>query len=202
MFDLTTKELRLLRGLNSPRKIQNYLNSIQASEHQKIDTCRSPRRVMKEKNAHCIEGAMLAALAFRLHGYPPLVLDLTSVPHDLDHVVAVFKQHACWGAVSKTNHAVLRYREPVYRTIRELVLSYFHEYFDHQGIKTLRSYSSPVNLSRFDKQNWMTNEKDTWFIADYLCEVRHIPLLTRAQIATLRRADPVEIKAGKLVEWR
>lgn len=201
MFGLAKKELRLLKSLNSPRKVQDYLDSISASDDQKVDTCLSPRRVMEERHAHCIEGAMLAALAFRVNGHPPLVLDLTSVAHDLDHVVALFKQHGCWGATSKTNHAVLRYREPVYRTIRELVLSYFHEYFDEAGFKTLRSYSAPVNLSRFDKRNWMINEKDNWFIADYLCEVKHIPLLTKSQIATLRPAHKIEIQAGKLIEW-
>ncbi|MBM3204538.1 hypothetical protein FJZ48_00975 [Candidatus Uhrbacteria bacterium] len=202
MFGLTKKELTLLRTLNTPRKVQNYLDSLRADNEQVDDTCRSPRTVMREKRAHCLEGAMLAALAFRVHRRPPLLLDLTSVPHDLDHVVAVFKQHGCWGAVSKTNHAVLCYREPVYRSIRELVMSYFHEYFDHAGFKTLRSYSNPVHLSRFDKQNWMINEKENWFIAEYLVDVKHIPLLTKSQIATLRRAHPIEIKAGKLLQWR
>lgn len=157
---------------------------------------------MREKRAHCIEGAMLAALAFRIHGQKPLILDLESAFHDFDHVVALFKQHGCWGAVSKTNHAVLRYREPVYRTIRELVLSYFHEYFDQNGFKTLRRYSHPVDLSRFDKQDWMTSEEDVWFVAKYLLDVAHKPLLTRAQIATLRRADRIEIKVGEIVEWK
>ncbi|MCC7522687.1 hypothetical protein IT407_02725 [Candidatus Uhrbacteria bacterium] len=156
---------------------------------------------MKEKRAHCIEGAMFAALAFRIHGQKPFVLDLTSSRHDFDHVVAPFKQHGCWGAVSKTNHAVLRYREPVYKTIRELVLSYFHEYFDKKGFKTLRSFSHPVDLSRFDTQSWMTNPNHNWFVAQYLVDVKHYLLLSRAQISSLRRADPVEIKAGEIVEW-
>jgi len=202
MFGLNIDELRLLRGLNSPRKIQDYLDLLKINFEPEGDTCLSPRRVMRERRAHCIEAACLAALAFRLHGQPPLVLDLTSSRHDFDHVVALFKQHGCWGAVSKTNHAVLRYREPVYRTLRELVLSYFHEYFDDKGFKTLRSYSPPVDLSRFDRQGWVTNEKNNWFVAQYLAEVRHYPLLTKAQIATLRRAHPVEIKAGEIVEWK
>jgi len=158
--------------------------------------------MLRERRAHCIEGAMFAALAFRVHGQKPLVLDLASAWHDLDHVIAPFQQHGCWGAISKTNHVVLRYREPIYKTIRELVLSYFHEYFDQKGFKTLRSYSAPVDLSRFDKRGWMTNEKPNWFIADYLSEVKHHALLTRSQIATLRKADPIEIKAGELIEWK
>ncbi|MFA6428939.1 MAG: hypothetical protein WCV84_00380 [Patescibacteria group bacterium] len=202
MFGLTSEELALLRKLNSPRKIQDYLDALPVNFEPEGDTCLSPRRVMREQRAHCIEGAMLAALAFRIHGQPPLVLDLTSAPKDTDHVVALFKQHGCWGAISKTNHAVLRYREPVYRTIRELVLSYFHEYFDDTGFKTLRSYSSPVDLTRFDKDNWMTHEESTWYIPQYLTDVKHYPLLTKPQLATLRKAHPIEIKAGEIVEWK
>ena len=200
--ELTAAELKFLRRLNTPRKVQDYLNSLTQNHEPEGDTCLSPRRVMREKRAHCIEGAMLAALAFRIHGQKPLILDLESARHDQDHVVALFKQHGCWGAVSKTNHAVLRYREPVYRTIRELVMSYFHEYFDKNGLKTLRRYSSPVDLTRFDKQGWMTNESHNWFVAQHLVEVDHKILLTRSQIATLRHADPIEIKAGEIVEWK
>ena len=202
MPGLTPTELKLLRRLNTPRKVQDYLDSLRLNFEPEGDTCLSPRQVMREKRAHCIEGAMLAALAFRLQGQKPLILDLESARHDFDHVIALFKQHGCWGAVSKTNHAVLRYREPVYRTIRELVLSYFHEYFDKKGFKTLRRYSRPVDLSRFDKRNWMTNEKDNWFVAQYLVEVEHLPLLTRSQMATLRKADPIEIEAGEIIEWQ
>jgi len=202
MYDLTKEELCLLRGLNSPSKIQDYLDQIPINLEPKGDTCLSPRNVIRERRAHCIEGAMLAALAFRLHGQKPLVLDLTSCRRDFDHVVALFKRNGCWGAVSKTNHAVLRYREPVYRTLRELVLSYFHEYFDDFGYKTLRSYSLPINLSRFDKLGWATNEEDNWFIAEHLADVKHIPLLTRSQISTLRKAHPTEIKAGEIIEWK
>ena len=201
MFGLTRNELRLLRRLNTPRKVQDYLDAIPINHEPDGDTCLSPRRVMRERRAHCIEGAMFAALAFRVHGERPLILDLESARHDDDHVVALFRQHGCWGAVSKTNHAVLRYREPVYRTIRELVLSYFHEYFDRNGFKTLRYYSRPVDLTRFDRHNWMTNEKDNWFVAQHLVDVDHIPLLTRSQIATLRKAHPIEQQAGEIVEW-
>lgn len=202
VYGLESRELRLLRRLNTPRKVQDYLNSLTQNYEPEGDTCLSPRRVMREKRAHCIEGAMLAALAFRLQGQKPLILDLESVRDDFDHVVAVFKQHGCWGAVSKTNHGVLRYREPVYKTIRELVLSYFHEYFDKDGFKTLRRYSQPVDLSRFDKQGWMTSEDQVWFVAQYLVDVEHQSLLTRSQIATLRRADVIEKKMGEIIEWK
>lgn len=202
MFGLTSDEQHILKRLNTPRKVQDYLNALVQNYEPEGDTCLSPRRVMREKRAHCIEGAMLAALAFRFHGHRPLILDLESARHDQDHVIALFQQHGCWGAVSKTNHGVLRYREPVYRTIRELVLSYFHEYVDQNGLKTLRRYSNPVDLSRFDQKHWMTNERDNWFVAQYLVEAPHKELLTRSQIATLRRADPVEMKMGGIVEWK
>lgn len=202
MFGLTSKESGLLRRLDAPWKVQAYLDSFTINHEPEGDTCLSPRRVMRERRAHCLEGAMLAALAFRLHGQPPLVLDLTSSPRDFDHVVALYKRHGCWGAVSKTNHAVLRFREPVYRTLRELALSYFHEYFNEEGHKTLRSYSRPVDLSRFDGQGWMTSEEDVWFVERHLYDVKHYPLLNRAQIASLRKAHPMEMKAGELVEWK
>ena len=202
MFGLIPSEVRLLRWLNTPRKIQDYLDTLKQNHEPEGNTCLSPRRVICEKRAHCIEGAMLAALAFRMHGQKPYILDLESSRHDQDHVIALFRQHGCWGAVSKTNHAVLRYREPVYRNIRELVMSYFHEYVDQQGRKTLRRYSLPVDLSRFDHAQWMTNEDDNWFVAQYLVDVRHRDILTPSQIATLRRADEIEKKIGDIVEWK
>ncbi len=202
MYGLAQDELRLLRSLNSPGKIQDYLDRIPINFEPGGDTCLSPRRVIRENRAHCIEAAMLAAVAFRLNNEPPLVLHLASCAHDFDHVVALFKRQGCWGAVSKTNHAVLRYREPVYRTLRELALSYFHEYTDDNGRKTLRSYSLPIKLSRFDKMGWITNEDDNWDIAIHLAESKHFPLLNRSQIAALRKAHPTEIKAGKIVQWK
>lgn len=200
MHGLTRGELAILEPLTSPRKIQDFLETLRANDGN--DTCRSPRGVLREGRAHCIEGAMLAALALRLRGYPPLILDLTSSPEDLDHVIAVFRQHGHWGAISKTNHAVLRYREPVYATIRELALSFFHEYTTDDGKKTLRSYSRPVNLSRFDRRGWMTSDEDVWYVAEHLCDVPHVPLLSRGQIATLRRADPIEREVGKMKQWK
>ena len=146
---------------------------------------------------------MFAATALRFHGHKPLVLDLTSVKDDDDHVVTVFKHQGHWGAISKTNHAVLRYREPIYKSIRELVMSYFHEYFTNQdGKKTLRSYSMPVDLSRFDNQGWMISEEDVWYVPEYLFEVEHVSILNKSQIAFLRKADQIEVKAGKIVEWK
>ncbi len=203
MFGFNKKEVEIFLKLNTPKKIQDFLNKIPVNYELHGETVLSPRMVLKENRAHCMEGAMFAAVALRFHGHKPLVVDLTSVKDDDDHVVTVFKHKGHWGAISKTNHAVLRYREPVYKTIRELVMSYFHEYFtNHNGKKTLRSYSMPVDLSRFDKKGWMTAEKDVEYIPDYLVEVSHKQILSRSQIALLRKADMIEIKAGKMVEWK
>src|SRR3989338_7334538 len=126
MFGFTKEEIAIFKSLNTPKKIQDFLNSIPADFEPHGDTVLSPRMVLKENRAHCMEGAMFAAAALRFHGYPPFVVDLTAVKDDDDHVITVFKHNNHWGAISKTNHAVLRYREPVYKTIRELVMSYFH----------------------------------------------------------------------------
>ncbi len=199
----TREEWKLLYSLDAPRKIQDFLNRLPINFEPEGDTCLSPRRVLRERRAHCIEGAMLAALALRVHGHKPLIVDLTATHHDDDHVIAVFRQHGSWGAISKSNHVTLRYREPVYRTIRELVMSYFHEYFTQRDRKkTLRSYSLPVNLARFDHRDWMTAEEDVWYVPEYLCDVRHFPILSRAQMKTLRPVDLIEKKVGEIVEWR
>lgn len=192
-------ELKILRSLNTPKKIQDFLDAMPMNFDD--DSCKSPRGVLRERTAMCMEGAMFAAAALRRIGHPPLVMDLKAVPKDVDHVVAVYQLHGCWGAISKTNHGVLRYREPIYRTIRELALSYFHEYFLDNGSKTMRSYSRPIDLSRFDDEEWMTTDRNLWDIAGYVDSVRHYPLLSLAQIRNLRKADPIERQMGKLKQW-
>jgi hypothetical protein len=210
MYDSTEK--KLFRKLNSPKKIQDFLETLSINFEKKGETCWSPRMVLKHRSAHCMEGAMFAAAALEFHGFKPLVMDLRSVkPHDDDHVVAVFRQFGCFGAISKTNHAVLRYREPIYKSIRELALSYFHEYFMDSGKKTLREYSLPFDLRYFDeltpalslekRGGWRTSEKDLFEIPEHLDEIKHYKILSSAQIKNLRKADGIEIKAGKLVEW-
>ncbi len=201
-YNLTNQEQKILKKLNTPKKIQDFLNKIPINFEEKGDTCMSPRKVLRENKCHCIEGAIFAALCLELQRYKPLIVDLTATNKDFDHVIAVFKKNKKWGAISKTNHAVLRYREPVYNSIRELIMSFFHEYFTDNGIKTLRSYTKPINLSRFDKSNWKTSEEDLWEIANYLVDVKHYPILTRKQIADLRKADKIEREVGKIIEWR
>lgn len=194
-------EYKILKKLNSPIKIQDFLDKMSINFEPNGDTCMSPMSVIKENTCHCIEGAVLAALAMRIHGQPPLLLDLTANKNDFDHVVAIFKRHGKWGAISKTNHVALRYREPIYNSIRELVMSYFHEYVDDLGRKNLRSYSLPVNLKRFDKLGWVNTKEEVFYIPEYLVEVKHFPILDKKQIRGLRKADPFEIKVGQITEW-
>jgi hypothetical protein len=202
MFGLEKKKLKILKKLNTPAKIQNFLDQLPINFEEDGETCLSPMSVLEKNICHCTEGAVLAALALRVNGYPPLVLDLTANKNDFDHVVAVYQKDGQWGAISKTNHAVLRYREPIYNSIRELAMSYFHEYLDDWGRKNLRSFSPAVDLKRFDKLGWMTTKDDIDYIPEYLAEVRHFPMLNRKQIRNLRKADQIEIEAGKMTEWK
>ena len=202
MFNLTPKEEKLLQSLNTPAQIQDFINKIPVNFDYHKDTCMSPRIVLKKNKCHCIEGAILSALALRMQGYPPLILHLKTIKDDYEHVIAVFQQAGFWGAISKTNHGVLRYREPIYKNVRELAISYFHEYFLDNGKKTLREYSKPLDLSKFDKDKWFTSEKDLWEIGDYLDGIKHYKILSKKQILNLRKADKTEIEAGKVSEWK
>ena len=200
--DFNGRELKIFKKLSTPGKIQDFLEKIPINFDFKKDTCMSPRMVLRKNKAHCIEAAIFAAAAFLFHGQPPLLLDLKAVDDDYDHVVALFKKNGKWGAISKTNHASLRYREPVYRDVRELAMSFFHEYFDDNGKKTLRSYSRPFNLLKLKKRDWIVSKKDLWHIVDALYKCPHYPILDRSAIAGLRRADPIEIKTGKITQWK
>jgi hypothetical protein len=161
------------------------------------DTAWSPRRVLQENTSHCFEGATLAAAALRAIGYPPLVIDLEA-EHDTDHVVAVYRLHDHWGAIAKSNYTGCRYREPVYRTLRELALSYFDVYFNLRRERSLRTFSRPVNLTRFDARDWMTTNEQLWFIAEYLFTIRHHSLLRPGMAKRLHRLDDRSFRAGCL----
>lgn len=201
-LDELPEEFEVLRKLNTPRKIQDFISNIPCNFEDEGDTCLSPVQVLQQNRAHCIEGAVLAAVALRLQGFDPLIVDMEASAEDFDHVITVFKQYGHWGAISKTNHGVLRYRDPVYKTIRELVMSYFHEYFiNENGKKSLRKYTEPINLSMFDDRGWMTSKEEIWYISEYLTEVEHIPILNRSQLASLRVASLTERKSGEIVQW-
>jgi len=152
------------------------------------DTAWSPRRVLHENTSHCLEGAMFAAAALRANGFPPLIWDLEA-DHDTDHVLAIYKVKGHWGVVAKSNYTGCRFREPVYRSLRELAMSYFNLYFNLRRERTLRRFSRPVDLSRFDHLHWMTTEKPIWFIVDYLFEIPHYKLLRPGMAKKLHRVD-------------
>jgi hypothetical protein len=196
-WGLTRKELAVFKSLNTPERVQRFLDALAYNHDDNPHTCFSPRLVLRHGRAHCMEGALLAAAAFRLAGRPPLLVDLAAVRDD-DHVLAVFREGGAWGAVAKSSYSGLRFRDPVYRTLRELVMSYFPHYYNLQGEKTLRAYSRPVNLARFDSRNWMASEEDVWFIPEYLVTLPHIRLLTPAQIRRLTPMDPLLFEAGQV----
>jgi hypothetical protein len=196
MFD--QRERKIFQGLKTPEKIQQFLdNEIRYNMEPGGDTCYSPRTVLRKGVAHCMEGAMLAAVALRRLGHPPLLVDLEAV-RDSDHVLAVYRSNGYWGAVAKSDYSGLRSREPVYRNIRELVMSYFEHYFNPAGEKTLRAYSRPVNLRQFDRRGWMTSEEDVWVVPNYLCGIKHTPVLPRTMLRKVAPMDKRLYAAGRL----
>jgi hypothetical protein len=196
---LTAEEGRLLRSLSSPRRIQDFLFSLPANFEEQGDTLYSVRRVLRHRRAHCIEAAFLAACALWLQGEPPLVIDMAA-KGDADHVIAVFRSDGCWGAISKSNHIWLRWRDPIYRTVRELVMSYFHEYVNGAR-KTLRGYSQPVDLRRYPAEMWITSEEDCWDVGAALTDVPHLPVLTPAQLRRLAPRDGIEVEADGIKQF-
>jgi hypothetical protein len=198
LAELTPQELATLRRrLDTPPKIQRFLDAMKYNTEDDAETFRSPRRVLTDRTANCIEGAVLAAAALRVQGDPPLIMDLTAV-HDEDHVIAVFRRVRLWGAIGTSKFVGLRYREPVYRTLRELAMSYFEQYFNLSGERTLRGYGRPVNLARFDRLHWMTTEVDLWPIAEHLERIPHVPLIPPAVGRRLTRLDSGLRAAGLL----
>jgi len=193
----TPGERAVFQRLRTPESLQRFLDDLAYNKEPDGATCRSPRRVLRDRTAHCMEGALFGAAALRMHGHPPLLLDLEAVRDD-DHVLALFRARGCWGAVAKSNFSGLRYREPVYRTLRELVMSYFEHYYNLRREKTLRQYSRPVSLRRFDRMGWMTAQEDVWAIPEYLCTVRHTPVMRPRMVPHLARVDARLFSAGLL----
>jgi len=194
-FGLTYREARFLRSLDPPWRIQKCLDGFDydvRGEH-----CRSPRRAIRERTVQCMDGALFAAAALRVQGRPPLILDLEAVQDD-DHVIAVFRERSGWGAIARSNYSGLRYREPVWPTIRTLVLSYFESYFNLRRQKTLRRHSPPRSLVRFDRIGWMTSEEDLWAIPHWLETIRHRRLLPAARERALGPVDLRMFEGGKV----
>jgi hypothetical protein len=193
-------EFHVLRKLDRPRKVQDFLDRIPTNKERGGETCMSPLMMLRRNKAHCMEGALLAALALWMHGNAPLILDLKTSAADVDHLVALFRVDGYWGGITKTNHAVLRYREPIYRDVRELAVSYFHEYIMNDGAKTLRQYSEPFDLRKWHG-NWTTADEHLWDLERAIDLSPHHRLVSRKQIAGLRKADSIEIEAGKITQY-
>jgi hypothetical protein len=198
---LSKGEFATLERLDTPQKIQAYLNATPINHEIGGETVLSVREVLRQRRAHCIEGAMLAAAALWVHGEPPLVMHLDCHESDFPHVITLFRRAGFWGAISKTNGAPLRYRDPIYRTLRELALSYFHEYSNKRGHKTLRSYSAAFDLRRLDPGDWITNPKSCWLAHDRVTDSRHYALISKRQERLLTKRDRFERKTSKIVEY-
>lgn len=189
----------MLQKLSSPQKIQDFLDTLPINFELSGETYMSPRRVLREKIAHCFEGALFAAAALAYHGKKPLLLDLKSIDTDQDHVVALFKVAGRWGAISKTNHAILRYRDPIYLSVRELAMSYVNEYIMDDGRKSMRSYSAPFDLSVYEPSAWITSEEDLVSLVDALNDSKHFPIAPEKTMRRMRRALPFEVDQ---MAWR
>ena len=193
-MDWTKEEIEFLKTMNDPDKIQVFLDSI---DYNPVYECRSPRWVIKKRSAHCFEGALFAAAALQFNGYKPLIVDLKAFNDD-DHVITVFREDGYWGAVAKSNFTSLRFREPVYHSLRELVMSYFDFYFNLDGDKSLRSYSLPLDLTIYNQRHWTTTDEDLEYIGDKLENIRHYPVISKKMISNLKKASDIMLKAGML----
>jgi hypothetical protein len=202
MLGLSQDEEQLLKTLSTPQKIQDYLDALPINHEKEEETCLSPRLVLRQQKAHCLEAALLGATALWFHGEKPLIMNFKTTPNDDSHAVTLFRINGYWGALSKTNHPILRYRDPIYRTLRELALTYFHEYFLFEGgRKTLRAYSQPMNVRRFGTK-WITQEESVWPIAYALADSAHLPLVPKENMRHLRAASPFERIAVDVTEWQ
>lgn len=193
---LSPAQREIFTSLDSPVKIQAYLDTTRYSAEE---ANRCPVRVLNDQQAHCLDGGLFAAAALRRLGDPPVIVDLLPEPGlDDDHVLAIFRRAGRWGAVAKSNFVGLRYREPVYRSLRELVMSYFEQFYNSEGVKTLRSYTRPVDLTRFDHLNWMGSDAGVDAIEKFLKGLATRPLLTPEMAAALAPVDPLSYQAGML----
>lgn len=196
---LNKAELSLFRKLSSPEKIQSFITDLRCNFERNGDTCHSVRTVLAKGEAHCIEAALFAACALLLHGQPALLMDLQAEGDD-DHVVALFRKGSYWGAISKSNTVWLRFRDPIYRTLRELAMSYFHEYVKGPR-KTLRTYSRPFNVENFPSELWVTTRNNCWELTEALDAVRHYDLVSSRQARSLRLRDGMERRIGRIPQF-
>jgi hypothetical protein len=198
---LTPAERRLFARLDTPQKIQNFLDRLPANFELDGETAMSPRRLLKARTAHCAEAAIFAAAAFAYHGEPAWLMDIQALPSDQDHVIAPFVERGLWGAISKTNHAILRWRDPIYASARELAMSYAHEYCLPGGKKSMLTYSHPFSLARYAPRRWVIALEDLdWLLKD-LDDSPHVPVAPRHALRKRRRSSAVELRSQEVVEW-
>ena len=198
---LTPAERRVFARLDTPQKIQTFLDRIPANYGLDGDTAMSPRSMLKARVAHCSEGAVFAVAALAFHGRPSWLIDMRALPSDSDHIITLFKERGLWGAISKTNHPVLRWRDPVYRSPRELVMSYVHEYCLPGGKKSLLEYSRPFALTRYAPERWLTPLKDLDWLMLALDDAPHLPVAPKASLKRQRRSTAFERAAHNQTEW-
>jgi hypothetical protein len=198
---LSPEERKKFAKLKSARLIQNYLDTMSINFETSGETYMSPRRVIKNNTAHCFEGALFAAAALAYHGHRPLLLDLVTIERDEDHVIALFREKGLWGAISKTNHPILRYRDPVYKSVRELAMSYFHEYIMDDGTKSLRRYSAAFDLNRYSPARWVTAEEELFWLVEELDASKHYDIAPKTAMRRIRKASHIEVEAINRTEW-
>jgi len=198
---LSARERAILARLATPERIQAFVDAIPANHEAGGETVLSVREVLRQRRAHCIEGAFVAACALWINGRPPLVMHLDCDPADWPHVIALFRRGRAWGAISKSNHIGLRHRDPVYRSLRELAMSYFHEYCDSRGRRTLVSHTAAFDLRKMDPALWVTSGAPCWEAHDRLASRRHYPLVTARQRAELSSLDPFERKVARIAQF-
>lgn len=198
---LTPAEHRTLARLSTPQKIQDFLDKMKVNFEPHGDTAMSPRRVLRTRVAHCAEAAVFAAAALAYHGKRAWLMDIRALPSDQDHIVTLFNERGLWGAISKTNHAILRWRDPIYRSARELAMTYAHEYCLPGGKKSMLAYSRPFSLTRYAPARWVTAEEDLdWLLFD-LDLSPHVPVAPERALRQRRRSSDIELRSQLIVEW-
>jgi hypothetical protein len=198
---LTPAEHRMLARLDTPQKIQTFIEKLPPNFELKGETCMSPRNVLKLRTAHCAEAAVLAVAALMYHGKPAWLMDIRSLPSDHDHIVTLFKERGLWGAISKTNHAVLRWRDPIYRSPRELAMTYAHEYNLDGGKKSMVDYSKPFSVARYALARWLITPGDVYWLMEAIDEAPHVAVAPKHALRRRRRSTRVELKSQDVTEW-
>jgi hypothetical protein len=198
---LTPAEHRLFARLDTPQKVQDFLDRLPVNFSLNGDTAMSPRSVLNARMAHCAEGAVFAAAALAYHGKRPLLMDIRALPSDQDHIIALFQERGLWGAISKTNHAILRWRDPIYMSPRELAMTYAHEYCLPGGKKSMLSFSKPFSLARYAPRSWVIAPEDLDWLLVELDTSPHLPIAPRHAMRKRRRTSRVELLSQDVVDW-